>query len=80
MKSEGLLIWLYRYVLNQYFGNDICQMAQEMQISEEMLQLALHDEGSREALDLFEELMSFFHEHNLSMDALLIQYSKEHRK
>ena len=80
MKSEGLLIWLYGYVLNKYFGNDICRMAQEMQLSEEILKKALHDEGSREALGLFEELMGYFHEHGLSMDALLIQYSNEHRK
>ena len=80
MKSEGLLIWLYGHILNQYFGNDICRMAQEMHIPEKTLQKALYDEGSREALDLFEELMGYFHEHNISMDALLVQYTNAQRR
>lgn len=80
MKSEGLLLWLYGHILNQYFENDICRMAREIPFSEKALRKALCDEGSREALDLFEELMRYFHEHNLSMDALLVQYTKEQRK
>lgn len=80
MKSEGLLIWLYGHILNQYFGSDLCRMAQEMHLSEKTLQKAMYDEGSREALDLFEELMGYFHEHDISMDTMLVQYMKEHRQ
>lgn len=80
MKSEGLLLWLYEHILNQYFGNDIGRMAQEIHFSEKALKKALHDEGSREALELFEQLMGYFHENNISMDALLVQYTKERKR
>ena len=74
MRYEGLLLWAYEYALNHHFGNDIHRMAKEVQLPEDRLRKAMRDETSAESMCLFEALMGYFHEHGLSMDAVLALY------
>ena len=77
MSNGGILHWIYQYALEHYFQNDSRRMALELRVTEKTLEAALSKEGSAESMLLFEQLMKYLHDNNLSMDNLLAMYGKQ---
>ena len=63
--------------MEHYFQNDSRRMALELRVTEKTLEAALSKEGSAESMLLFEQLMKYLHDNNLSMDNLLAMYGKQ---
>lgn len=76
MKQPGILHWTYSYFLKQYFSMDKRSMALAMKVSENTLENALIRNYSAESVVLFEQLMQYCIEQNISIDSILRQYSK----
>lgn len=79
MKQEGILNWIYSYALKELFGSDLCNMALELRIGEGVIQRAMNQEKSTESMLLFERLMRYCMQHDISMDSILAKYSGERR-
>ena len=74
MNHEGILGWLYHCALNKLFESDLRSMALALRVGERTLERALEQENGAESVLLFEQLMRYCMEHNISMDAMLAEY------
>lgn len=79
MRQEGILNWIYSYALKELFNSDLRSMALELRIGEGVIQRAMDQEKSAESMLLFEQLMSYCMQHDISMDSILAEYSGERR-
>lgn len=79
MRQEGILNWIYSYALNELFNSDLRSMALELRIGEGVIQRAMDQEKSAESMLLFEQLMRYCMQHDISMDSILAEYSGERR-
>ena len=75
MRQEGILNWIYSYVLKELFNSDLRSMALELRIGEGVIQRAMDQEKSAESMLLFEQLMCYCMQHDISMDSILAKYS-----
>ena len=79
MRQEGTLNWIYSYALKELFNADLRSMALELRIGEGVIQRAMDQEKSAESMLLFEQLMRYCMQHDISMDSILAEYSGERR-
>ena len=79
MRQEGILNWIYSYALKELFNADLRSMALELRIGEGVIQRAMDQEKSAESMLLFEQLMRYCMQHDISMDSILTEYSGERR-
>ena len=79
MRQEGILNWIYSYALKELFNSDLRSMALELRIGEGVIQRAMDQEKSAESMLLFEQLMRYCMQHDISMDSILAEYSGERR-
>lgn len=75
MKPNGILNWLYQYMLEEYFSCDTRHMAIELRVTEKTLSSALKKTTSAESMLLFEQLMEYCLRKKISMDQILMQYT-----
>ena len=79
MRQEGILNGIYSYALKELFNADLRSMALELRIGEGVIQRAMDQEKSAESMLLFEQLMRYCMQHDISMDSILAEYSGERR-
>ncbi|MGM9590722.1 MAG: hypothetical protein ACI3V0_11225 [Faecousia sp.] len=77
MEFNGILSWAYHFFLCKQFGGDRRHMAIALRVSERTLQKAFDETQSPESALLFEQLMQYCVDNEISMDQILAQYRKQ---
>ncbi len=74
MNGEGILKWIYRDVLERVFDSNLRTMALALRVSERTLQKALDNDAAAESMLVFEQMMEYCMQHEISVDAIIARY------